>query len=209
MPTPEPAARRATGGSGGLPRPGGTGAGSGPVPAECAPAAVPITVLWGSINSQAAAFYGTPEALTLAQNILYYQNVDRGWPKDTDMTTRAEAQVALDDRQRRDHDANRISLARLRRHSVRGVPRRRRERARVPVFGPVRKWRLAAGVSERRRLPHAHHVQRQRDAPRARAASRVVAQRERASTRTSTNRSFRARPTPWRAASSAFSRVRS
>ncbi len=48
-------------------------------------------VPWNSINRQTAAFYATPEALTLAGNILYYQNVDRGWPKDTDMTTRAES----------------------------------------------------------------------------------------------------------------------
>jgi PelA/Pel-15E family pectate lyase len=40
------------------------------------------------MNAQPAAFYGTPEALTLAGNIVYYQNVDGGWPKDTDMTTR-------------------------------------------------------------------------------------------------------------------------
>jgi PelA/Pel-15E family pectate lyase len=67
---------------------GGTG-GTG-VAIECAPAAVPVMVPWSAVNQQAAAFYATPEALTLAGNILYYQNVDHGWPKDTDMTTRTQ-----------------------------------------------------------------------------------------------------------------------
>jgi PelA/Pel-15E family pectate lyase len=85
----------ATGGSGGTSPTGGVGGttstgGSGAVPAECVPAAVPITVAWESINGLGAAFYASPEALTIAQNILYYQNADRGWPKDTDMTTRVE-----------------------------------------------------------------------------------------------------------------------
>jgi PelA/Pel-15E family pectate lyase len=79
-----------TGGSGGTAPTGGSG-GSGAVPAECAPAAVPVTALWEGINRQPASFYGTPEALTVAQNILYYQNADRGWPKDTDMTSRVKS----------------------------------------------------------------------------------------------------------------------
>lgn len=77
----------ATGGSAGTPPAGGAGTGG---TVECAPAAVPITVPWSSINSQPAAWYSGAEALTLAGNMVYYQNVDRGWPKDTDMTTRAD-----------------------------------------------------------------------------------------------------------------------
>jgi PelA/Pel-15E family pectate lyase len=70
---------------------GGTGGTGATTPTtECSPAPVTVMVPWSSINTQPAAFYSTPEALTLASNILYYQNVDRGWPKDTDMTTRAE-----------------------------------------------------------------------------------------------------------------------
>lgn len=76
-----------TSGTGGSAPTGGTG-GTAPVPPECVPAAVPVTTPWGSVNRMGAAFYGTPEALTIAQNILYYQNSDRGWPKDTDMTSR-------------------------------------------------------------------------------------------------------------------------
>jgi PelA/Pel-15E family pectate lyase len=82
-----------TAGSGGTTPAGGTGA-SGASGAggsvECEPAAVPIMVPWSSINSQPAAFYASAEALTLAGNMLYYRNVDGGWPKDTDMTTRAD-----------------------------------------------------------------------------------------------------------------------
>lgn len=55
---------------------------------DCALAgSVPVTVEWSRINSQPASFYATAEALTLADNIVYYQNPDFGWPKDTDMTT--------------------------------------------------------------------------------------------------------------------------
>ncbi|HEX6273849.1 MAG TPA: pectate lyase [Polyangiaceae bacterium] len=78
-----------TGGTSGTAPSGGSG-GTGAVPAECTPAAVPVTTPWESVNRLGAAFYGTPEALTIAQNILYYQNADRGWPKDTDMTTRTK-----------------------------------------------------------------------------------------------------------------------
>jgi PelA/Pel-15E family pectate lyase len=78
----------ATGGTGGT---GGTAGGAGGAGgAECEPAAVPITVPWSSINAQPATFYASAEALTLAGNMLYYRNVDGGWPKDTDMTTRAD-----------------------------------------------------------------------------------------------------------------------
>jgi len=63
---------------------GGGSAGAG---IDCAPAAVPITVEWDRINGQGAPFYQTPEAIALANNILFYQNADSGWPKDTDMTT--------------------------------------------------------------------------------------------------------------------------
>jgi PelA/Pel-15E family pectate lyase len=34
-------------------------------------------------------WYATPEALSLAENVLYYQNADRGWPKGIEMTDRS------------------------------------------------------------------------------------------------------------------------
>ncbi len=81
-----------SGGSGGTAPAGGvsgTSSTGGSTPTgECAPAAVTVSVPWESINRQAPAFYATPEALTVAQNVLYYQNADHGWPKDTDMTNR-------------------------------------------------------------------------------------------------------------------------
>jgi PelA/Pel-15E family pectate lyase len=67
---------------------GGSG-GTGIVAVECAETnSVAIDVAWNAINSQPAAFYGSDEARTLADNILYYQNADHGWPKNTDMTSR-------------------------------------------------------------------------------------------------------------------------
>src|SRR5688572_29741182 len=82
-----------TGGSGGTAPAGGSGSGGSSTTTECEPSPVTVMVPWGAINSQPVAFYSTPEALTLASNVLYYQNVDRGWPKDTDMTTRAESRT--------------------------------------------------------------------------------------------------------------------
>ena len=50
-----------------------------------------VRVAWASINKQSAAWYATSEAAVLADNIIYYQNVDGGWPKNIDMTARAAA----------------------------------------------------------------------------------------------------------------------
>ncbi|HEV8248100.1 MAG TPA: pectate lyase, partial [Polyangiaceae bacterium] len=67
-------------------------AGAAVVPAvDCSLAGtVPITVAWSAINSQPAEWYASAEALTLADNIVYYQNADKGWPKAVDMTERAQ-----------------------------------------------------------------------------------------------------------------------
>lgn len=63
-----------------------------PVTVDCAlPDNAAVQVAWDDINAQPAAWYATPEALTIAENVLYYQNADRGWPKNIDMTTRAAA----------------------------------------------------------------------------------------------------------------------
>jgi PelA/Pel-15E family pectate lyase len=50
---------------------------------------VTIDVGWDAINDQPAAFYATDQARALADNILYYQNADHGWPKNVDMTSRS------------------------------------------------------------------------------------------------------------------------
>jgi PelA/Pel-15E family pectate lyase len=72
----------------------GPGAVGAPAAIDCAPApAVPITVAWDDINRQQPAWYATPEALSLAENILYYQNADRGWPKAIDMIARTAART--------------------------------------------------------------------------------------------------------------------
>ncbi|HTV18843.1 MAG TPA: pectate lyase [Polyangiaceae bacterium] len=86
---------------------GGAGAGGAPampsiVPIDCPEAApVPIAVAWDDIADQDAAWYATPEALSLAENVLYYRNASGGWPKNIDMTTRA---TPLDDESTIDND---------------------------------------------------------------------------------------------------------
>jgi PelA/Pel-15E family pectate lyase len=63
-----------------------------PVSVDCALAGpVPVQVAWDDINDQDAAWYATTEARTVADNVLYYQNPDRGWPKNIDMTSRTAA----------------------------------------------------------------------------------------------------------------------
>ena len=78
-----------SGGGGALVNDGGS-AGTNAPPVDCAtPSTAAIGVSWDAINKQPAAFYATQEARALADNILYYQNVDHGWPKNIDMTSRA------------------------------------------------------------------------------------------------------------------------
>ncbi len=82
------------GGAGGVPlSSGGAGGAGGPTAAgDCSLApSVPVSVALGAINQQAPAWYATPEALSVAENILYYRNVDGGWPKGIDMTRRTAA----------------------------------------------------------------------------------------------------------------------
>jgi PelA/Pel-15E family pectate lyase len=47
-----------------------------------------VTVAWDDVNDQPEQFYASPEALSVAENILYYQNENRGWPKSIEMTAR-------------------------------------------------------------------------------------------------------------------------
>jgi len=61
-----------------------------PVTVDCSLASTAaVQVAWDDVNDQVAAWYATPEALTIAENVLYYQNADRGWPKNIDMTARS------------------------------------------------------------------------------------------------------------------------
>lgn len=53
-----------------------------------APDRVPVTISWGAANRQAAAWYTTAEAATVADDVLYYQNADGGWPKNIDIIAR-------------------------------------------------------------------------------------------------------------------------
>ncbi len=85
-----------SGGVGGGAGSGGSSAGSaGTTSSAGAPAVdcsiagtVPITVAWNAVNSQPAEWFASAEALTVADNVIYYQNADGGWPKNIDMTLR-------------------------------------------------------------------------------------------------------------------------
>ncbi|HKO93736.1 MAG TPA: pectate lyase [Polyangiaceae bacterium] len=82
---------------------GGVGPVTPPVSVDCALAGpVPVQVAWDDVNAQDAAWYATAEARTVADNVLYYQNPDRGWPKNIDMTTRT---AALGEQSMIDNDA--------------------------------------------------------------------------------------------------------
>jgi PelA/Pel-15E family pectate lyase len=64
------------------------------MPVECdTPSTAAVTIAWDAANNQATAFYGTLEASALADNVLYYQNADGGWPKNTEMANRSQAKA--------------------------------------------------------------------------------------------------------------------
>jgi PelA/Pel-15E family pectate lyase len=44
---------------------------------------------WDNINRQPATWYMTSDAASIADNVIYYQNGNGGWPKNIDMTVRA------------------------------------------------------------------------------------------------------------------------
>jgi PelA/Pel-15E family pectate lyase len=61
---------------------------------DCGPApTAAIDVAWSVINEHPDSFYATAAARALADNILYYQNADHGWPKNVDMTSRSVAKA--------------------------------------------------------------------------------------------------------------------
>lgn len=91
------------GGSGGAVSPMGGAGGAPTVAVDCSLAgSVPVSVSWQVINQQTDSWYTTPEALSLAENILYYRNENGGWPKEIDMTERTEPR---DDESTIDNDA--------------------------------------------------------------------------------------------------------
>ncbi len=80
---------------------GGSGSSGGPAAVDCALAgSVPVNVAWSAVSSQPAEWYASAEALTIADNLIYYQNEDGGWPKAVDMTRRDDpkAHSTIDNR---------------------------------------------------------------------------------------------------------------
>jgi PelA/Pel-15E family pectate lyase len=73
--------------------------------ASLAAAQAPDIVRWETLPEQPAAWYATPEATRIADNLLLYQRHTGGWPKNTDMTvvlavsdrTRVAGEKALTD----------------------------------------------------------------------------------------------------------------
>lgn len=63
------------------------------------------TVTWKQVLTQKPDWYGTPEALSVAENVLLYQNPDGGWPKNIDMAralSEAEREELQSNRKRSD-----------------------------------------------------------------------------------------------------------
>jgi PelA/Pel-15E family pectate lyase len=85
------------GGGGGAGSSAGSGGalagGRGGAATGCETSAATVTIAWDAANEQPAAFYATAEASALADNVLYYQNSDGGWPKNIDMASRAAAKA--------------------------------------------------------------------------------------------------------------------
>jgi PelA/Pel-15E family pectate lyase len=80
---------------------GNMGGSAGGVAVDCSlAAAVPVSVAWSAVNSQAPEWYAGAEALTIADHVVYYQNEDGGWPKAVDMTRRDDpkARSTIDNR---------------------------------------------------------------------------------------------------------------
>lgn len=77
------------GGGGGSPPSSDGGSSAAGAAIVCGPApTAAIDIDWSAINEQPATFYATAQARALADNVLYYQNADHGWPKNVDMTSR-------------------------------------------------------------------------------------------------------------------------
>src|SRR6188768_3424141 len=92
--TTNPGGTASMSGSAGALASSGGSAGASTTPAECGtPSTAAISVAWDAINKQPAAFYASAEARAVADNILYYQNADHGWPKNIDMTSRTAAKA--------------------------------------------------------------------------------------------------------------------
>ena len=116
----------------------------------------PAVVAWDALLTQPAAWYATPEAARIADNLRRYQRATGGWPKNVAMTavlTPADrARVAaekpgdrLDHRQRRDDDGDPDARPRLCRHRTRTATGTLSSRAWTTSCG--RSIRTAAGRS--------------------------------------------------------------
>ena len=60
-------------------------------------AALPAAAQWGggqsrwrNILDNSQSFYGSPESIRIAENVLLYQNDNGGWPKNIEMASQVE-----------------------------------------------------------------------------------------------------------------------
>ena len=96
------------------------------------------------------AFFATPEAERIGDNLLFYQHPTGGWPKNTQMqdsltaadrkrVEKLEAGQALRHDRQHGHDhRDKIPGTAVRRHQRREVPRCRHTGLQLPVRGTVR-----------------------------------------------------------------------
>ena len=114
------------------------------------------------------AFFTTPEAVRIADNVLLYQQTTGGWPKNIYMPaelTADEYQKALADKDNVnqstiDNNATSTEIRYLsRRH--REIQRRCLRRHTLPTESAIPQRRLASVLAAPQRLLYPHHLQRQ------------------------------------------------
>ena len=112
------------------------------------------------------AFFTTPEAVRIADNVLLYQQTTGGWPKNIYMPaelTADEYQKALADKDRQQSHKHRDTLPfpHLPCHRHREIQRRCLRRHTLPTESAIPQRRLASVLAAPQRLLYPHHLQRQ------------------------------------------------
>jgi PelA/Pel-15E family pectate lyase len=96
------------------------------------------SIAWSECLDQATAWYGGPEAIRIADNLVLYQRRDGGWPKDIDMAallSPAARATVTDERGLDDSTIDGGSTSRQLRFLARVIDGTRIERFRIPFLG--------------------------------------------------------------------------
>lgn len=134
------------------------------------------------------AFFTTPEAIRIADNVLLYQHTTGGWPKNVYMP----AELTADEYKKVlaaknnvnestiDNSATSTEIRYLSRIYL-GHPHRKVQGCRLrgntlPAESPISQWRLAPILATIQGLLHPHHLQRQCNGERDELAARCLQQ---------------------------------